>query len=182
MTSSVSLPTAAQCQEALGAVDEIWESVPRGHRAVRKGAYDAIRRILNRIIRYHDAPVAQADEDEEGEGYSQFEAAMMLIRQMDREQCAQVKLLIDLRDFSPEARLEIFDELDGSHCYDCGEESLEKDDHDCPVQGQDNNGDDDDDDGDVTPTPRRLPREAPGAAPRELPPAPDDSTPDGTED
>lgn len=154
MSSSI-LPTAAQCQEALGAVDEVWEVVPRGARAARKGSYDLIRRTLNRVIRSYDAPVAQEDEDEEDEGYSRFEAAMMLIREMDREQCAQIKILIDLRDFSPEARLEIFDELDESHCFDCGEESREKDDHDCPVQEEEGETEGERTDEDA-PTPRRV--------------------------
>ena len=172
MANPVSIPTAEQCQEALGSVDEIWESVPRGHRAVRKGAYDSIRRILNRVIRHHEAPVAQAEEDEEGEGFSQFEAAMMIIRELDREQCEQIKILIDLRRFSDEGRLEIFDEMDQSHCLDCGAESRDPEDHDCPAASEDAGvGEEEGEESHPAPTPRR----------REPPAAPADEGEDETE-
>lgn len=141
--SRVVLPSARQLEETLDDFEQLWQRVvPRSARPTNKGIYERIRRQLTRMLEYAEhhatqmaaSTVRDALAEEDAPEEMPLVLVMRVVRTLSPEQWEQVKILMQLRELSDEARAELFEELDESHHVDCGMEVDPDDPHDdCPA-------------------------------------------------
>jgi len=133
-----SLPTAPQVDEALSALEQIWNKVPRSDRPHVKGDLDDVRRVLERVLRYAKnrakgaaimasemtgklVPVQSAEEAEmAGENEEGEDMSEELIAKIE-------EILTILASMSAPERAATAEAIDSEFCTGCWEELPEED-------------------------------------------------------
>ena len=147
------LPTVPQLEDALKRLEYVWALVPSGVRPVsqHKRIKEDLHKTLARVLAFAlargtqlallDARAEGEDGGENGDVLEQPAIALIhgLLRTLDDEQVAQVRILLDIREnLSEPARAELFDELIESYHVPCGAELYEDMVHECPVADEAN--------------------------------------------
>jgi hypothetical protein len=160
------LPTVAACDEALGALAELFDALPQSHRPMHAGNREDIRRLIERLRRYiiavgasgpsvrapmsASASASEPDESRATPGESRA-APGGVVRIEARTKAEEKKAMRAVKEIYDAIlalefdadRQELFDRLLEVVCPQCGSKE-DPSEHDCPNASDDDDDDEDD--------------------------------------